>query len=54
MTERAPHPAKCAVCQSSDTAYLPYISARSWAWYYRCLKCGHVWTIEKNDAVDSS
>ena len=39
----------CPECHA-DGRYLPGISADAYVDYYRCDKCGHVWTMPKQKA----
>jgi len=52
--EPTPHNApsymtRCPNCLSVETALLPFISSQAWVWYYRCVRCGFVWTREKSN-----
>ena len=39
--------ANCPACDGASGRPLPFLSELSCADYYRCSKCGHVWTVNK-------
>jgi hypothetical protein len=39
--------ANCPACDGASGRLLPFPSELSCADYYRCSKCGHVWTVNK-------
>jgi len=39
----------CPKCQSKNPRFLAGASAEATVTFYRCDKCGHVWTVSKYD-----
>jgi uncharacterized Zn finger protein len=39
----------CPVCEHDTTRSLDEISKDARVWYYRCMHCGNVWTVPKDD-----
>ena len=40
----------CPDCYTPAARILENASQQAFVWYYRCERCGHVWTESKNDA----
>ena len=43
----AGHVQQCPECSSGDIRWLSHLSQSCWVDYYRCVTCGHVWTLPK-------
>ena len=41
--------ATCPACSRSQGRILPFLSHDASVNYYRCVSCGHVWNVDKND-----
>jgi hypothetical protein len=41
----------CPACQAGTPRLLDETSKYAFVWYYRCLVCGHVWSVEKRDGT---
>jgi uncharacterized Zn finger protein len=37
----------CPICGRETPRFLEHPSKEAWVNYYRCDKCGHVWTMPK-------
>ena len=42
----------CPACEAETRRVLEGASADAYVWYYRCPRCGHAWSVSKDDDTD--